>query len=625
MPFKMFTRPIQFTHIHKLLLAVAASAVCFWPLTGLLRTVLDQAPPPQGVNYDALMPGSVMVALGAGCALALAVAFWQLCCLLVQRPGVARRAAGVPRGAKLALSAALAVGALAVPVSLFAEVVGHAHRYEALSPSLRRSLNAACTPVWTPLAAMVTAGMPPVDMPIAGQHVEEALRRMAAYPYVDIAFHVSPDGQLRMRGETPQARHDTPVDLHAWVPTLEVKRRLAYLSKAPAAPIDRERYQRERRIQQIVDRLGSGSTANGNQFSPTFLEGQEQSVVFFKGNRHHGYYGYFLDAKRLAQDADPLLARFGLARDLDVVFYQGPPTYNPLFRPAQRLPAPLGAMRLTFSGYADGHFVTRETARLFLAALLGAALGGFALALLFGQIRAFLDDRAVALAQSNFVSAVSHEMRTPLTTIKMYAEMVEQGVITDPERRATYMGIIAKECDRLSRLIENVLDYAQISGRRRAYRFEPADMRGLIDEALAALEAPIAQAGLAVEVDAPEGLSASVDRDAVVQAIVNLVGNAAKYAASGGRVRITARAEGAAVSLTVQDFGPGIPREEQRKVFRAFYRVGSEATRTASGTGLGLALVKAHAEAHHGRLELESAQGEGSTFRLVLPIERKAA
>jgi signal transduction histidine kinase len=174
-------------------------------------------------------------------------------------------------------------------------------------------------------------------------------------------------------------------------------------------------------------------------------------------------------------------------------------------------------------------------------------------------------------------------------------------------------------------LIENVLDYARISGRRRAYRFEPADMRALVDEALAALEAPIAQAGLVVEVDVPEGLSASVDHDAVVQAIVNLVGNAAKYAADGGRVRISARAEGAAVSLTVQDFGPGIPREEQRKVFQAFYRVGSEATRTASGTGLGLALARAHAEAHHGRLELESARGEGSTFRLVLPIERKAA
>lgn len=617
----MFTRPIQLTRVHKLLLASVSAAVCFWPLTGLLRSAMDQAPPPQGMNYDATMPGGVIVVLGAGCALALALALWQLWRLVVQRPEVARRAAGVPRGAKLALSAALAVGALAVPASFFLE--GYNHRYDAVYPSLARAMDATCAPVWAPLAAMVTAGMPPADMPIADQNVGEALRRMVAYPYVGVAFHVSPEGRLRMRGESPSGIHDAPVDLHAWVPKLDVKRRLAYLSKSPAAPIDRALYRRERHIQQIVDRLGSGSTANGIKFSPIFLDGQAQSVVFFKGNRHHGYYGYFLDSGRLEQDTSRLLARFGLAGELEVVFYQGPPTYNPLFRPAQRMSAPLGDMRLAYSGY--GRFAERETARMFLAALLGAAVGGFALALLFGQVRAFLDDRAVALAQSNFVSAVSHEMRTPLTTIKMYAEMVEQGVITDPARRATYMGVIVKECDRLSRLIENVLDYAQISGRRRAYRFEPADMRVLVDEALAALEAPIAQAGLVVEVDAPAGLSASVDRDAVVQAIVNLVGNAAKYAADGGRVRITARAEGAAVSLTVQDFGPGIPREEQRKVFQAFYRVGSEATRTASGTGLGLALVKAHAEAHHGRLELESAPGEGSRFRLVLPIERQAA
>jgi hypothetical protein len=181
MPFKMLTRPIQLTHVHKLLLALAAAAACFWPLTGLLRAALDHALPPEGLDHGFITP-SAPVALGAGCALALAVALWQLWNLLVQRPAFNRRALGLPRGAKLALSAALTIGALAVPASFFLE--GYTHRHDALFPSLERALKAACEPVWEPLAALVAKGMPPADMPIADQNVGEALRRMVAYPYV---------------------------------------------------------------------------------------------------------------------------------------------------------------------------------------------------------------------------------------------------------------------------------------------------------------------------------------------------------------------------------------------------------------------------------------------------------
>jgi signal transduction histidine kinase len=234
-------------------------------------------------------------------------------------------------------------------------------------------------------------------------------------------------------------------------------------------------------------------------------------------------------------------------------------------------------------------------------------------------LRALLAERAVALAQSNFVAAVTHELRTPLTTIKLYAEMLAQDVVTEPARRTHYLETIAGESERLGRLIENVLEYARIGGRRKAYRFEPVDLRELVQEALAAVQGPLSQAGLAVELHAPMPVVAPADRDALVQALINLLGNAAKYAADGQRVVVSALPEADGVALRVQDFGPGIPAAEQAKVFQPFYRVGSELTRTTTGSGLGLALVAETARAHGGRVELESAPGRGSEFKLVLP------
>lgn len=249
-----------------------------------------------------------------------------------------------------------------------------------------------------------------------------------------------------------------------------------------------------------------------------------------------------------------------------------------------------------------------------LLALLRLAGAGRAL-------RALWAERAIALAQSNFVSAVSHEMRTPLTTIQLYAEMLAQDVVTEPARRTHYLETIAGESERLGRLIENVLDYARISGRRKAYRFEPLDVREVLQEALAAVEGALAQAGLAVELHAPLPVVAPVDRDALVQALINLLANAAKYAADGQRVLVSALPEAGGVALAVQDFGPGIAPAEQAKVFQPFYRVGSELTRTTTGSGLGLALVAETARAHGGRVELESTPGQGSAFKLLLPTE----
>lgn len=257
------------------------------------------------------------------------------------------------------------------------------------------------------------------------------------------------------------------------------------------------------------------------------------------------------------------------------------------------------------------------------ALLLLLGLAGVLRALAAARnVRTILDERAIALAQSNFVSAVSHEMRTPLTTIQLYAEMLAQDLVTDPERRAHYLATISAESQRLGRLIENVLDYASISGRRKAYHFEAVDACELAREAIAAVAGPLASAGMEIELHAPIPAVTRVDRDALVQSLVNLLGNAIKYAASGRRVLVSVLPSGDGVSLSVADFGPGIPPAEHAQVFKPFYRMGNELTRTATGTGLGLALVAETARAHQGRVELDSEPGQGATFRLVLPAER---
>ncbi|MBM3271287.1 MAG: HAMP domain-containing histidine kinase [Candidatus Sericytochromatia bacterium] len=197
--------------------------------------------------------------------------------------------------------------------------------------------------------------------------------------------------------------------------------------------------------------------------------------------------------------------------------------------------------------------------------------------------------------------------------------MLEQDVVAEPDQRRRYLRTITQEADRLTRLIENVLDFARIANRRRTYRFEPLELHEVVGDAIAAIERPLAEAGMVVDRMVPAGLRVQGDRDVLTQLLVNLLTNAIKYAASEKRILVTGAELGDRVVLTVQDFGPGIPRHEQSKVFRPFYRAGGELTRVAPGSGLGLALVQEYARAHGGRVRLESNPGEGARFEIALP------
>jgi signal transduction histidine kinase len=232
--------------------------------------------------------------------------------------------------------------------------------------------------------------------------------------------------------------------------------------------------------------------------------------------------------------------------------------------------------------------------------------------------------RATALSQmkTEFVSNVSHELRTPLSSIQIFAEFLRRGRVTDPKKVEEYGASIESEARRLSRLVENLLDFARIESGRKLYRREPVAVEDVVAEALDAYEAPLQQAGLRVQVRSPQAPlpAISADREALVQAVCNLIDNAIKYARDGGRLDFDLARDGDGVAIAVRDAGAGIAPAERERIFEKFYRVSTGLVHDVQGSGLGLAIVKQVIEAHGGRVEVESAPGQGSAFVIRLPL-----
>ncbi len=246
---------------------------------------------------------------------------------------------------------------------------------------------------------------------------------------------------------------------------------------------------------------------------------------------------------------------------------------------------------------------------------------------LFATIRGAARERELARLKSDFVSTVSHELKTPLTSIRMFAEMLQEGVAgEDREREARYQGIIIKESERLGLLIANLLDYSQIERGNRKYSEEEQRLSSIAREAEQTFarfgEGASQRLSVTIAVDAEEAL-VHADRNVMVQCVLNLLSNAAKY---GGEERIELRvqrdAEAGVITLSVRDHGPGISSSEQAKIFREFYRSPDAMKSAVEGTGLGLALVKRHVQAHGGQVHVESVLGAGATFTIVLPEVR---
>jgi signal transduction histidine kinase len=228
--------------------------------------------------------------------------------------------------------------------------------------------------------------------------------------------------------------------------------------------------------------------------------------------------------------------------------------------------------------------------------------------------------------KSDFVANVSHELKTPLALIRLFAETLELGRVPTEEKKKQYHGIINKESRRLTQLINNILDFSRIEAGRKEYRFRRADAGAVVRDVVDAYRFPIEHAGFALELDVADDLpEMEIDPEALSQALINLLNNAIKYSPDEKSIRVSARREGDHVLVTVKDRGIGIPKAEQKRIFEKFYRVESTLVHTTKGSGLGLALVQHIAEAHGGHVEVASAPGEGSAFTLSLPVREEAA
>jgi signal transduction histidine kinase len=257
---------------------------------------------------------------------------------------------------------------------------------------------------------------------------------------------------------------------------------------------------------------------------------------------------------------------------------------------------------------------------------LGAVVITLVAAILLGGWLMAIDvRRQMLLAQqkTDFVSNVSHELKTPLTSIRMFADMLAEERVEDPGRRTRYLRIIAAESARLTRLINNVLDFARLErgGKPRERRL--CDLVEITREVIATCRPHLDDAGvrLSLEVETAK-LPLLGDRDALGQIVLNLLSNAEKY--GGGQILVRLRHEGSAPDESgcadVLDRGPGVPARQRNAIFKPFYRMHDSLASGISGSGLGLTLARQMAQAHGGDVTCSPRDGGGSCFTLKLPL-----
>ena len=229
--------------------------------------------------------------------------------------------------------------------------------------------------------------------------------------------------------------------------------------------------------------------------------------------------------------------------------------------------------------------------------------------------------RQLESLRSEFVANVSHELRTPITSIKGFVETLRDGASRDPAEARRFLGIIARQADRMNAIIGDLLTLSSVENEheRIRMRFGRVRIREILDEAIELCNRRAADRRVTIDLDCPVDLEGTVNGDLVEQATINLVDNAVTWSEEGGRVLVSASGDAEEIVIRVRDEGTGIREEHLPRLFERFYRVDRARSRKSGGTGLGLAIVKHIARAHGGEVEVESTFGEGSVFTLRLP------
>ena len=277
-----------------------------------------------------------------------------------------------------------------------------------------------------------------------------------------------------------------------------------------------------------------------------------------------------------------------------------------------------------YAEWPAGRFTVPPIPGALYRSMLGVVLGA---ALLAGYLllRDMQREAETAEMRSHFVASVSHELKTPLTSIRAHAETLLLGRAGSPEATSDYLKTIVSESERLTRLVDSVLDFSRIERGGKTYQLELTRLEDVVRSAAKAMEYPLSQMGFSLTISndgsEPKLLA---DTEALTQAILNLLGNAMKYSGDSRRIDIRVGTRDDEAFVDVIDHGIGIARDEQSRIFERFHRVQSTETSDIAGTGLGLPLALHVVEAHRGRIAVVSNPGRGSTFSVLLPLEAHA-
>jgi two-component system, OmpR family, phosphate regulon sensor histidine kinase PhoR len=317
---------------------------------------------------------------------------------------------------------------------------------------------------------------------------------------------------------------------------------------------------------------------------------------------------------RLLPPAEPGATIATLRRLLGEVAPQGRATI------VARLPlqAPLDGFALGAEVSGDDPAATlafrNRTWYIALLALLYTGIGvGFGL-----TIREMRRAYKLSRLKTDFVANISHELRTPLTSVRLFAETLKQGRAQGPQEVQQCLDLLTKETQRLSSLVEKLLDWSRLESGRKLLRREPTRVEALLDHVADVFRAQ--QLGTTYETKIEPGLPpVSVDRDAMAQVVLNLLHNAVKFTGPDKQIGLRARRTDRGVAIEVEDNGIGVREKDRKRIFERFYRADDLLSRRTEGTGLGLAIAKRLVEAHGGRIDVESRPGGGSVFRVQIP------
>jgi two-component system phosphate regulon sensor histidine kinase PhoR len=454
----------------------------------------------------------------------------------------------------------------------------------------------------------------------------------------------------------PTAQRETPT-VRAILVLDEGPTVLAFASRAGGALRDEEAFRRLLTSRMMPDmKLGGwppgpgtspGGTAGELRHLHHEYDGQSYLVSYWqKVSEDHRYLVVaWHDVPRIIKDTLPTLNREtssqnaapGRPSRVNVVDEEGRLVYGPPLRSRDftagvPFPTTLYNWRVQVSPAASEELASRVQRRRLLELVMVTLSGVVIIAGVVTILFAAEKERRMSALRSEFVANVSHELKTPLALVRMFGEMLQSGRVANEAKRQEYLDIIVRESERLSNLIENVLDFAKVDRGRGAYELREGDVGAAVGRAAAVYRYRAEREGveLAVEVESDLPM-ARIDERAIGLAVINLVDNALKYAPQTGVVTIRTQREGDAIAIRVIDNGPGVPPDERERIFERFVRGASASQRDGGskppvrGSGIGLALVKHIAESHGGRAWVESpnghGSGHGSTFVVTIPSQ----